>query len=240
MSIIYNANGLAGIILNTTSISIGITNSSTRWIGNELDTFSSSLTATTASITSSSLNDNLYSVTASGAYAVVVNDEGYLRNEIRRIMKENMRPSVMRNRTHLDWAYATPAEIKARETLRDMITEAEWRRYVTSAFIMVRGKSGNIYQIFGNRNILHVYREGKKIQTICIHTDKVPPTDHVLNMKILIELDEEAVLAGGNIRPVKNYKKPTIYYRDKFPVSQIFKRINHQRFPLTGSSSILA
>jgi len=97
-----------------------------------------------------------------------------------------------------------PAEIKARETLRDMITEKDWRRFITNGFIMVKGQSGFWYQIFSKgKGDIRVFKHGKKVHTICIHTDaECPPSDHVINMKVMVELDEPSVWNGGNVSPI--------------------------------------
>lgn len=95
----------------------------------------------------------------------------------------------------------SPAEEIARFSLRDQITEAEWRRYVTNGFIMVKGVSGRFYQIFNNdSNRVRVFYKNKQTHQICIHTDKnCPPTDHVLNLKTLIEMDESLIWKAGNV-----------------------------------------
>lgn len=90
-------------------------------------------------------------------------------------------------------------ELKARETLREYLSESEYRRYITNGFIMVRGSStGYHYQVFGDRR-LRVYHKYKAIESICIHSQDCPPSDHVLNMKILIESDETEFRKLGNI-----------------------------------------
>ena len=92
----------------------------------------------------------------------------------------------------------TPQEERARNTLRDMLTEREWRRYVTNGFIMVKGSS-YWYQIFARGGVF-VYWQNKQVNFICIHTSQnCPPTDHVINMKMLIEFDEEAIWQLGNV-----------------------------------------
>lgn len=92
------------------------------------------------------------------------------------------------------------AELKARDCLRDMLSEADWRRYVTNSFLMVRGESGKWYQLFENGERIRVYLKGQYIGSICIHTDGgCPPTDHVIAMKLLIELDEDALWVEGNV-----------------------------------------
>lgn len=101
----------------------------------------------------------------------------------------------------------SPEEQRARDSLRDIISEQDWRRYVTNGFIMVKGFDC-WYQIFNEGNI-RVYRKGKHTHSICIHTDRsCPPTDHVLNMKILVEIDESQIWRGGNIT---NHNSPNLF-----------------------------
>ena len=94
----------------------------------------------------------------------------------------------------------SPAELKARNTLRDMISEDDYRRYLTNGFIVVKGNYGLFYQVFHNhRTSVKVYKKGKRFNSLCIHThDECPPTDHVLNMKLLIENDEDELWRTGN------------------------------------------
>jgi hypothetical protein len=90
-------------------------------------------------------------------------------------------------------------EQKARDSLRDLITEKDWRRYVTNGFIMVKGEH-YWYQIFNDQRRIRVYHKGKHTHSICIHTDAAcPPTDHVLNMKLLVELDEMRIWHEGRV-----------------------------------------
>lgn len=105
-----------------------------------------------------------------------------------------------------------PQELKARETLREMITESEYRRYITNGFIMVKAKSGLWYQIFNKQAGYWVFsfKDGKMFERLCIHTDSIcPPTDHVINMKVLAEIDEESLRKGANI--TKEFTKDPLY-----------------------------
>lgn len=49
-------------------------------------------------------------------------------------------------------------EWKAIDTLREMITELEYRKYLKDGFILVPGKSGRIYQVFRKRSHTKVGR----------------------------------------------------------------------------------
>jgi len=122
-----------------------------------------------------------------------------VKEEVKRAIRNNLLIKIGTRHNTLQ-RDVSPQELKARQTLRDIITEKEWRRYVTNGFIMVKGQSGKWYQIFKDQNHTKVYNQGRLIEEICIHTDqKCPPTDHILNLKLLIELDENSLRAGGNI-----------------------------------------
>lgn len=115
-------------------------------------------------------------------------------NTVRKSNSRNMMPA----------ANISSQELKARETLREMLSESEYRRYITNGFIMVKGQSGLWYQIFGNGARLKTYKDGKAFELLCIHTDSAcPPSDHVINMKVLVEIDEESVRKGSNISPLR-------------------------------------
>lgn len=120
-------------------------------------------------------------------------------------IKQNLSPEEKRQR-HLDRIPAlSPSELKARSTLRDLISEKAYRRYLINGFIMVKGKSGRYYQIFSDQRHTKVYENEKCINEICIHTNSLcPPTDHVINLKMLVEFDEQEVWDGGNVHIGRN------------------------------------
>ena len=53
-----------------------------------------------------------------------------------------------------------PAELVALETLREVISEAEYRKYMCYGFVLVKGQSGATYQIFRNKSHTKVW-DGK-------------------------------------------------------------------------------
>jgi hypothetical protein len=87
----------------------------------------------------------------------------------------------------------------AMQTLREMITESAYRKYIRDGFITVQGQSGKIYQIFRNRNHHKVYYKGELFEEICVRLKgDVPPTDNVIAFKTMIEVDEESFAILGN------------------------------------------
>ena len=94
------------------------------------------------------------------------------------------------------------AERTAMETLRESISETEFRKYLRYGFVLVKGKSGDTFQIFRNRSHTKVWRNGQVIEEICVrihHDQKVPPTDNVIAFRSIIQANEESFRKLGNM-----------------------------------------
>ncbi|MBE3087000.1 MAG: hypothetical protein IMZ64_12385 [Bacteroidetes bacterium] len=95
-----------------------------------------------------------------------------------------------------------PAERVAMETLREFISEAEFRKYLRYGFILVKGLSGDTYQVFRNRAHTRVWRNGKVVEEVCVrikHDQKVPPTDNVIAFRQIIRSSEDEFKKLGNV-----------------------------------------
>lgn len=92
-------------------------------------------------------------------------------------------------------------EWNAIETLREMITEKEFKKYMKYGFILVKGQSGRIYQIFRSKWHTKVWENGQLIEEVCVRIKdkKIPPTDNVVAFKNLIEYSEESFKNLGNV-----------------------------------------
>lgn len=185
----------------------------------------SSITHTSISNTGTSqvCTSNFYPYFGTGSTVTDVKES--IKNTIKNntIIKVNSRNRVD--------SFISGQEIKARSTLRDMLTEKEWRRYLTNGFVMHKGSFDLWYQIFSIGGIA-VYRHGKKTHSICIHTDtSCPPSDHVINMMTLIDLDESMIWKGGNVREVNSSyssfewsrKNSNLYVTEN--IANVYKRI---------------
>jgi hypothetical protein len=197
--LIHDTSTGLGTLIGT-DISQTALNSFVRFVQNIDNTTGSTNASIQITITGTTANINVFNV-ASPSHAVLTHKD-VLRKNVSTLMKTNLLIKTERkssSRQMLPLRY-TPQEQKARDSLRDMLTEEEWRRYVTNGFIMVRGGSGYWYQIFADNSRLQVYKNNKKTHTVCIHTDKTcPPSDHVINMKVLIEIDEASLWANSNV-----------------------------------------
>jgi hypothetical protein len=96
---------------------------------------------------------------------------------------------------------APPEERVALETLREVISEAEFRKYLRYGFILVRGQSGDVFQIFRNRSHTRVWRNGKVVEEVCVRikASDVPPTDNVIAFRQIIQTSEAEFKKLGNV-----------------------------------------
>lgn len=92
----------------------------------------------------------------------------------------------------------------ALETLRESLTEDDYRRYMKNGFLNVTGRSGRTYQIprgSGYSPHVVVWERGKKVAEICsyLKDNQAPPTDRVIAFKAIIEADEQELWQRGNV-----------------------------------------
>jgi len=122
----------------------------------------------------------------------------HIKCKLKQFMKSNLFIKTKYTKQDILKMQVSHAEIKARSTLRDSISEKQWRRYLATGFMMIQGESGKWYQVFQNQRHIRVYQKGIMTDRICIHTDeKCPPTDHVLNIMSLIQNDESLIWTKG-------------------------------------------
>ncbi len=87
------------------------------------------------------------------------------------------------------------------DTLREMITEEDFRKYVKYGFILVHVKNLT-YQIFRKDRHTKVWYKGKVIREVCVRlksSTNVPPTDNVIAFKVMVETDPESFEQLGNV-----------------------------------------
>ena len=121
--------------------------------------------------------------------------------ETRAAMRSNLyKDQTLSREPLLNNTKVTDSEVKARETLRDLISEKEWERYLSQGYMLSKGTSGKVYQIFANHksNRIKVYENGTHVYNLCIHSEGVPDTDHVLSCMLHIQNDEDEFLKMCN------------------------------------------
>jgi len=89
---------------------------------------------------------------------------------------------------------ASPAERVALETLREVISESEFRKYL-------RYGSKVRAEMFRNRAHTKVWRNGKVVEEICVRIKAadIPPTDNVIAFRQIIQTSELEFKKLGNV-----------------------------------------
>lgn len=117
-------------------------------------------------------------------------------------------------------------EIRARETLRRIVGDDRFRRFLKNAFIHVRGKSGKSYQIFTGHGMTNVFENGQQVERLCVVLDgDFAPTDSLLMRYLLILNSEEEFRKLAISHSVYNPAKFRSNEPDLRPLPEIFRSL---------------
>jgi len=149
-----------------------------------------------------------YEVNPAGSYAI---PSGPLsQEELKKLKADEFRARLRsqmiitrKSRSLLGASEDTP-EGRARALLREMVGDREFHRYLRRGCVTVVGKTGLRYEVYGDT--IHVYARKtdgsmKKVESICLvfkNHASLPPTDHVIMRKLMIEADEFGMRTIGN------------------------------------------
>ena len=120
-------------------------------------------------------------------------------------------------------------EIRARETLRRVIGDDKFQKFLKDGFITVRAKSGLSYQIFPAHGITAVYRDGVQVERLCVVLiGGFPPTDSLI-MRYLIILNDENRFRGYAIKHQVFTKTPKVVISDERSLNEIFNEFKGRK-----------
>jgi hypothetical protein len=95
-------------------------------------------------------------------------------------------------------------EIRARDTLRCLLGENDFKLFLRNGFVSIRGQSGRVYQVYPGHKLTKVYERGKLIEELCvIISGDYCPTDSILMRYVMLLHDEE------HFRHLANKRQPT-------------------------------
>jgi hypothetical protein len=127
------------------------------------------------------------------------------KEDMLQLKREELRSNLIIRIKSRSNASQYPGEVeperRALETLRETITEAEFRKYLRYGFVLVKGQSGKTYQIFKNQSHCKVWLGGKLVEEVCVRikNKQVPMTDNVIAFKMMIEASEDDFKKLGNV-----------------------------------------
>jgi len=112
------------------------------------------------------------------------------QEKLKQILQKRMTPYIISSRKPMKNPYDAREE-KARETLRRVIGDSQFRNFLKNGFVSAKAKSGKIYQIFPGNDMTKVYSSGQLVEKLCIVLKgRFPPTDSVI-MRYLMVLNNE-------------------------------------------------
>ncbi len=146
-----------------------------------------------------------------------------VNEQIKEILKKRIASDVIVNCKPLGHA-EDMREIRARETLRNVIGEDKFRDFARRGSISVRAKSGLTYQIFPGSGFTNVYNSGKMVDRLCVVlTGGFPPTDSLI-MRYLMILNNEEQFKSLAIK--HGLTKPIVaQVTDRRSLTEIFKEL---------------
>lgn len=143
------------------------------------------------------------------------------------IIRDRQGPAIHTSRKSLPQRF-DEREMRARETLRLILGEERFRRFVKDGFVTATNPiSGYTYQIFhSTHHLTHVYKDGKMVNRLCIYMKgDFPPTDFVITMYLMaLNNDQQIWQIANKNQPVERKLIQKINGCDK-PLTEIFKEL---------------
>ena len=155
--------------------------------------------------------------TATTFYRVLTTGDGYclsdsdwvttppkpltISERLRQIIQSRHAPAIIiRSNRQAVKAQVELREQRARETLRSILGDERFRRFVCNGFVSVQAKSGRTYQIYPGHGMTIVYDRGKPIEKLCVVLrGDFAPTDSLITRYLMILNDEQQFRTFANI-----------------------------------------
>lgn len=146
------------------------------------------------------------------------------KDRLKRIIASRQAPSIRTSRKHLRLD-VDEREMRARQTLRRVVGEDNFRNFLTNGFVTVRAKSGKSYQIFPGYDMTCVFEKGRMVERLCVVlSGNFPPTDSVI-MRYLMILNNEKQFKELAIAHKVYERKNEVVVPDNRPLTEIYKEL---------------
>lgn len=146
-----------------------------------------------------------------------------LVDHMRELIRSRMAPAIHIANKGLR-PTTNPTEIRARQTLRRLIGEVAFQRYLARGFHVVKGESGRNYQIFPGHEMVRVWENGEQLERLCVVlSGAFPPTDSVLMRMLLIQDSEERFRGKANVNRPNYFNIPSPTLPEPKSLPELFK-----------------
>lgn len=120
---------------------------------------------------------------------------------LKKILEARQAPFIIVRRSRPLSIAADIREARARQTMRRVLGDEGYQRFLCRGFVSVRAKSGRVYQIFPGHEFTRVYENGRMIERLCVvfkGSQDFPATDSLIMRYLLVLNDEDRFWALAN------------------------------------------
>jgi len=144
------------------------------------------------------------------------------QEQLREILRSRMSPAIHRARKAL--SPAEEREMRARETLRRVVGEGQFQRYLVHGFVTVRHRNGYTYQIFPGHSGVNVWKNGQKIEHWCVLlSGNFPATDQVIMRYLMCVNNPDQLRAKANVSKSTGRMQTTVRAEEMRSLPEIFR-----------------
>ncbi|MFA5766526.1 MAG: hypothetical protein WC919_01205 [Candidatus Paceibacterota bacterium] len=148
-----------------------------------------------------------------------------LSDRFRQILQSRQAPLFITSRTPIK-AAAEEREMRARQTLRKILGDDGFQRFLRNGFVSVRANSGKVYQIYPGHGMTVVYDRGTPIEKLCVVLrGDFTPTDSLITRYVMILHDEAHFRTLANVWTAPAKRVPSFRQLDTRPLTQIFQSL---------------
>jgi hypothetical protein len=118
---------------------------------------------------------------------------------MRQIIQSRRAPAIIGTRKPLSLT-AQERELRARETLRRIVGDMKYRKFLAQGFVTIRAPSGLVYQIFPGHQQTVVWNRGQPVERLCVvMVGDFPPTDSLVARYLMILSSEDQFRKLANV-----------------------------------------
>jgi len=166
-----------------------------------------------------STNTESYGITSNGKWKSPTPED-----RIRRMIQDRMGPAIHRRRRSMSIAMDVREE-RARQTLRRIIGDQAFKKFIRNGFITVVPKSGLTYRIYPGSGMTDVYDRGIMVDRLCVVlAGNFPPTDSLI-MRYLLILNDEGEFSKYAIKHSVSKSSKLVFPSEVKPLTEAWAKL---------------
>ena len=147
------------------------------------------------------------------------------REQLRQAIAQRLAPAI-----HVLRKALTPAEeqeTRARGTLRRVVGDEKFQRYLRCGFVTVRNpRNGLTYQCFPGHGGVKVWKDGKMVESWCVFLQgNFPPTDQLITRYLMVLNNPDQLRAIANVSQGRNSVRQPQQVFPQENLVQLFKKL---------------